>query len=343
MLTNRHRSFLNLCVIETCLSDFNKIIFYRDYKNFTSDNYRSFIEYLNGNLSITNNTALNSFLDICREALNKTAPLKQKFVRANNSPFTNKTRSRAIMKQTRLRNRLLKDMSDSNRVAYNTQRNYCVSLVRKAKKSYYNNLDHKKIEGNKTFWKTIKPQFTDKGINHDNITLVENEETVSDNKEISETLNNFFSEVVTNLPQYDDPTVNVEDIYDPFARAVEKYKNHPSIRLIKENYRNTNNTFHFEKVSAKEIEKELQSLRRSKAEQDSDIPTKIIKENIDIVTPILLEEVDKSLAPGIFPSSMKLVNITSVFEKDNRTYKSNYRPIIILPKLSNAFEKVIYN
>ena len=173
MLTNRHRSFLNLCVIETCLSDFSKmtvtvlrsffkkaepkIIFYRDYKNFTSDNYRSFIEYLNGNLSITNNTALNSFLDICREALNKTAPLKQKFVRANNSPFTNKTRSRAIMKQTRLRNRLLKDMSDSNRVAYNTQRNYCVSLVRKAKKSYYNNLDHKKIEGNKTFWKTIKP------------------------------------------------------------------------------------------------------------------------------------------------------------------------------------------
>ena len=56
------------------------------------------------------------------------------------------------------------------------------------------------------------------------ITLVENEETVSDNKEISETLNNFFSEVVTNLniPQYRDPTVNVDDIEDPVARTVEK-------------------------------------------------------------------------------------------------------------------------
>ena len=77
---------------------------------------------------------------------------------------------------------------------------------------------------NKTFWKTIKPYFTDKGINHDNITLVENKETVSDNREISETLNNFFSEVVTNLnlPQYNDPTVNVEDIEDQVARAVEK-------------------------------------------------------------------------------------------------------------------------
>ena len=44
-------------------------MFYRDYKNFANDNYQSFIEELSGNLSITNNTALDSFLDICREAL----------------------------------------------------------------------------------------------------------------------------------------------------------------------------------------------------------------------------------------------------------------------------------
>ena len=52
------------------------------------------------------------------------------------------------------------------------------------------------------------------------ITLVKNEETFSDNKEISETLNKFFSEVVINLnlPQYDDPTVNVDDIDDLVAR-----------------------------------------------------------------------------------------------------------------------------
>ena len=145
----------------------------------------------------------------------------------------NKTILRAKMNRTRLRNRFLKDISDSNRVAYNTQQNYCVCLARKAKKSYYSNLDRKKIVG-KTFWKTIKPYFTGKGINHNNITLAENEETVSDNKEISGTLNNFFSEVVTSLDllQYVDPTVNVEDIEDPVARAVEKYKNHPSTRLI---------------------------------------------------------------------------------------------------------------
>ena len=59
-----------------------KIIFYRDYKNFINSNYRLLLEKLSGKLNITNNTALDSILDICRETLNKTAPLKQKFVRA---------------------------------------------------------------------------------------------------------------------------------------------------------------------------------------------------------------------------------------------------------------------
>ena len=40
---------------------------------------------------------------------------------------------------------------------------------------------------------------------------------------------------------------------------------------------------------------------------------------------------------------MKLVNITSVFEKDDQTDKRNYRLISILPNLSNAFPKCIYN
>ena len=95
----------------------SKVIFYRNYKNFKNDNYLSFIEKLSGSLNITNNTALDSFLDICRRALNKTAPLKQKFVRANDGPFMNKTILRVVIKQKRLRNRFVKDMSDSNRVA----------------------------------------------------------------------------------------------------------------------------------------------------------------------------------------------------------------------------------
>ena len=45
----------------------------------------------------------------------------------------------------------------------------------------------------------------------------------------------------------------------------------------------------------------------------------------------------------IFPSSLKLGNITPIFKKDDPLDKSNYRPVSILPLLSKVYEGIIYN
>ena len=240
MLTNRNRSFQNSCVIDTGLSDFHKmtvtvlrshsnklgpkIIHYRDYKNFSNDAFRSELAIENGNLQNFNN--LDSLLAKCKNVLNRTAPLKQKHVRANNSPFINKTILKAIMKRTRLKNKFIKYRCERNKRAYNAQRNLCVSLVRKAKKEYFDNLDLRNVTDNKKLWETVKPFFTDKGMNHDKIILVEDDEIISENEQISESLNNFFANALINLniPQHEDPTSNTND--DPVLRAIEKYKNH---------------------------------------------------------------------------------------------------------------------
>ena len=75
--------------------------------------------------------------------------------------------------------------------------------------------------------------------------------------------------------------------------------------------------------------KELKNLLSSKAAQDSDIPTKVIKDNNDFFTPVLLEVFNTSSALGMLPLSMKLANITLVFKKDDRADKSNYRPKLV--------------
>ena len=163
--------------------------------------------------------------------------------------------------------------------AHSAQRNLCVSLVRKAKLDYYNKLNHKKVSDNKTFWKTVKPFFTDKGVNHNRILLVEENETISDNDEISEKLNNFFADIVKNLniPQYEDHLVSTDNIDDPILRAKEKFKNHQGIQLIKYHYENKNNTFCLSHITHTEIEKELNKLDFSKSSPNSDIPTKIVR------------------------------------------------------------------
>ena len=39
---------------------------------------------------------------------------------------------------------------------------------------------------------------------------------------------------------------------------------------------------------------------------------------------------------------MKMADITPAHQKDDKTYKSNHRPVSILPSISKVFERIIY-
>ena len=188
------------------------------------------------------------------------------------------------MDRSRLRNKFLKTRSNEDKKAYNTQRNYCLTLVRKTKKDYYNNLDHENVTDNKTFWKSIKLCFSEKDSAHNKITLVEQDLILDKKDNVAEVLNKFFINLVSNLDisKYHEKSVNIDHIEDPIARSIEQYKNHPSIAAIKSKI--INKYFKFNSISKTEIEKEILNLDSSKACQDSDIRTKVIKSNSDIFT-----------------------------------------------------------
>ena len=97
-----------------------------------------------------------------------------------------------------LKNKYHKCPTGANKV-YKKHRNFCVSLLRKEKKKYYNGLDLTVVEDNRKFWKNIKPLFTGKSKSQANITLVENEQIITEKVEIAEKLNNYFIEAVQNL------------------------------------------------------------------------------------------------------------------------------------------------
>ena len=115
------------------------------------------------------------------------APIKKKLVRGNNSPFVNRTLTKAFMHRSKLKNKFNKNSTEENKQAYTRQRNYCVGLVKREKKSYFNNLDLKILNDNRKFWKKIKPLFSDKQKNlHGDIILIENETTISKENEVAE-------------------------------------------------------------------------------------------------------------------------------------------------------------
>ena len=112
-----------------------KVINYRDYRNFSNEECKQ--QFLKDILETTQNghiVSYESFLSICQQALDSRAPKKQKYIRSNHVPFINKTILKAIMYPSRLRNKFLKTRSNEDKKAYHRQRNYCLTLVRKAKK-----------------------------------------------------------------------------------------------------------------------------------------------------------------------------------------------------------------
>ena len=131
MLTNKPKCFQNTCVLETGLSDFHKmtvtvlkmhftkqkpkIITYRDYRMFSNVDFRTAI--LLNSVDIYEFSDIESFQELSVNLLNKFAPAKKKYVRANQAPFMNKTLQKAIMERTRLRNKFLKYKTVSNKIA----------------------------------------------------------------------------------------------------------------------------------------------------------------------------------------------------------------------------------
>ena len=243
---------------------------------------------------VINDDGLKRFCELSVNVLNKHAPRKKKNATGNQMPFFTKELSIEIMTKSRLRNKYLKNRNEENRAIYVKQRNYCVSLLRKSKKKYYENLDERNLMDNKLFWKTIKPSFSDKIVTRDKVHLTENGEVVKTELETPETLNNFFGNVIKNLmiPKYSEYDPSIDRVENRTIRAILKYRNHPSILTIRE----------LKEVSIEEIQKEIVSLNNKKASQNPDIPTKIIKENSDIFEKVLCSFINDSIT---FPSCLK--------------------------------------
>ena len=245
ILTNRFNSFQDSCVVETGLSDFHsltitvlktcfkkqppKIISYRDYKHFSHFNFRAELEdYISGHdvLNVSNDEFVSIFMNI----FDKHAPLKLKYVRANDSPFMTKDLRKAIMVRSKLKNRLNKEKSLSAKLAYKTQRNLCTSLLKKVKRDFYGKLNPSDISDNKKFWKIVKPFFSEKVISTESISIVENNVLHTDDKNVSDIFNSFFSNAVENLGIVENDMLNnVVNGPDPILNAIKKYENHESI------------------------------------------------------------------------------------------------------------------
>ena len=81
-------------------------------------------------------------------------------------------------------------------------------------------------------------------------------------------------------------------------------------------------------ATATAINKELSRLNPNKAFTIHSIPSRVLKENKDILAPLLTKIFNNAISQNEFPDDLKLGVITPLFKQDEATDKGNYRPII---------------
>ena len=86
----------------------------------------------------------------------------------------------------------MRERTNESKIAYNKQRNTCVSLLRKTKRDYFANLDTKIMKDNKKFWKTVNPLFSEKSYSKESISVINKDGLVTKNEDLAKTLNIFL-------------------------------------------------------------------------------------------------------------------------------------------------------
>ena len=89
-------------------------------------------------------------------------------------------------------------------------------------------------------------------------------------------------ETVEKLNTFEWPSNNQDLTEEALAKIIKKFKNHPSIVKIKNNYL-TKEKFSFQPVSVKDVENVIKNISSNKASGD-DIPIQMLKSSLGFLT-----------------------------------------------------------
>ena len=163
--------------------------------------------------------------------------------------------------------------------------------------------------------------------------------------ELVEIFSKYFGSIVQNLRR--DGLANISSDNDTATisierEAIEKYQNHPRIKVIRENIDATNN-FSFDLINPECISKIIYNLDPSKARQQGVILTKIIKDNKDLFLYFISGSFNNVVNKVVFSGELKHADIKPIYKKESRNEIENYRPVSIFPNLSKTFQHCIYD
>ena len=149
---------------------------------------------------------------------------------------------------------------------------------------------------------------------------------ISEDQAVAEVFNKFFVNIVPNLKISTNHNYDTDFIVsnDQVTNALNKFRNHPAIVMIKSK-RKIGQCFSFAPVTYDDKLKKINNLDTDKASQQSDIPTKILKQNSNYFARYFCGNINQCIFKSMFPPDLKLADVTPVYKTKSKNLKDNYR------------------
>ena len=273
-------------------------------QNFKSDLARS-LELFHAYRSLSVDKQFDIFNNIIKDKYEKHFPIKCKTIsdKQLKKPWIDREIKNYLDEKHRLRRLSISNPSPVVNWRYESYNSFLNEKIQTAKDNYLNRKFENDIRDSKKTWKNIN-KLIKTNLNSRTMEIKSNESIIKDPIQVAEIFNEYFSTIADELdssipPSNLDPISYIDD---------------------------STNSFFFNPTTTQEIINCINSFESKSAPIDQ-IPTFIFKHIAEIISPLISQLINNSVAAGFFPSCLKLTRVIPVFKKGDRLSVKNYRPI----------------
>ena len=248
--------------------------------------------------------------------------VETKRIRNKPSPWINPEVKCKMYTWNLLKKKAIKSNDPAGWLYFRANRNAVNQLIKKTKKSYYQNELKNNLGNPKGTWKVLnnlmgkKAKYTQ--LNKINITP---SESVTKAKDIANILNTHFTEIG--------------------PRLTSKIPSPPN-KSFKDHLTKVDSVFSFDKILPTQVLTFLKTSDVKKAIGVDKITSKILKMAAPRIYESLTNLFNLSLKTNHVPNDWKTAKVTPIFKTGDRCDANNCRPISIISTVARIFEKVIF-
>ena len=193
--------------------------------------------------------------------------------------------------------------------------------IKVAKRNYFQRKFDNYRGDSKNTWKMTKKLLdNNSNTSPNNVSILDNDNIIYDEKKICELMNSYFIQVGQNL-----------------AQGIQSTNTDPCTYLTQRN----RNSFFFFPTDSEEICSLVSKFKSKKTSVDK-LPIHVLKVIIPLLAPSLAKLFNESIITGTFPEALKTGCVIPLHKSGSRSIRSNYRPITTLSVFSKIFEKLVH-